>query len=360
MIKEKKIAIAIPSLTMGGAERVVSELANEFIQIGMDVKVVLLDENEVYYNLDKNVEVHYNSYNKAKNRLSRNSEKVKNLRKWLKDNSIDILISFLPSSNFLAILGTRNTNIKVYISERNDPNKASRKIKIIRKFLYHHCDGAIFQTEDAKKCFGKSIQRKSIVIGNPIKSDLPSWCEIESHNKSIVTAVRLEKAKNIPMLLEAFSKVIQTYSDYRLIIFGEGSEHNNITDKINELNMQNNVTLKGRSHTWHEEAIHSSMFVLSSNYEGMSNSLLEALAMGMPVISTDHPIGGAREVIENGKNGFLVPVGDVNALANKIKEIIENKELQMRFSKEAEKIKEIMNVQVITKKWLEFLNEEET
>lgn len=351
----KKIAIAIPSLAMGGAERVASELANEFVREGLDVKFILLDHNEVYYKLDEKIQVFYNDYNKDKSSYLRNKARIKKFRKWLKDNSIEVLISFLTSSNFLSILATKNTSIKVYISERSDPNKTSIKIKIIRRFLYRYCTGAIFQTEDAKKCFSKTVQKKSIVIKNPIKNDLPNWNSIEKHNESIVTAVRLEKSKNIPMLLKAFSKLIQTYDNYQLIIFGDGPEYNSIKDKVQELNIENKVVLRGKSNEWHKEAINAMMFVLTSDYEGMSNSLLEALAMGIPSISTDHPIGGAREVIQNGENGFLVPVNDREALTNKMIELIENRELQVNFSRKAEQIKKNLNVQQIAKEWLQFI-----
>lgn len=356
MINKKRIAITIPSLAMGGAERVATELANEFIKHEIEVSIILLDKNEIYYPLNKNVKVYFNAYNEKQKKAKRNKERIKKLKKWLLDNSIDTVISFLTSANILTILATRNTNIKVYVSERSDPNKATSKIKTIRNFLYRFCDGAIFQTEDAKKCFSKKIQDKSIVIGNPVKENLPKWKNVIEHEESIITAVRLEKSKNIPMLLEAFSKVQKVYSNYQLIIFGDGPERNNIEQKIQELKLKDKVLLKGKDSLWHSKAIQTCVFVLSSDYEGMSNSLLEAMAMGMPVISTDHPIGGAKELIVDGKNGFLVPVNNAAVLANKLIQLIQNKELQESFSKEAEKINETMNIQIIAKKWLNYLN----
>lgn len=353
--QKKNIAIAIPSLAMGGAERVASELANEFTNCGMNVIFVLLDKNEIYYPINEKIKVYFNDYDKSKNSVSRNRERIKDFKKILLDNSIDVVVSFLTSANFLSILATIKTNIKVYVSERSDPNKNSKKIKLIRNFLYRFCDGAIFQTEDAKKCFPMKIQNKSTVIWNPIKNDLPKWNKVEKHRESIVTAVRLEKSKNIPMLIDAFNEVRKTYKNYQLIIFGDGPEYDNIKNKITMLGLENDVFLKGKNTKWHEEAIYSSIFVLASDYEGMSNSLLEALAMGMPVISTDHPIGGAREVIENGKNGFMVPVNDSESLSKKLIELIANENLQMDFSREAEKISETMNVQRIAKKWLDYL-----
>lgn len=353
--QNKNIAITIPSLGMGGAERVTSELSNEFIKYGMNVIFILLDNNENYYPINEKIKIYFNSYNKKKNTFMRNIERIKKIRKILLDNKIDIVLSFLTSANFLSILATRKTNIRVYVSERSDPNKNTEKIKMLRNLLYQRCDGIIFQTEDAKKCFSKKIQKKSRVIGNPIKDNLPKWKDVKVHDESIVTAVRLEKSKNIPMLLDAFAKVQKIYSNYKLIIFGDGPEYENIKEKSKTLGLEENVILKGRNNKWHEEAIHSSVFVLSSDYEGMSNSLLEALSMGMPVVSTDHPIGGAREVITNGKNGFLVPVNNAEVFSKKLLELISKKEMQNYFSKNAEKISQTMNVQKIGKIWLDYI-----
>lgn len=355
MIYKEKIAIAIPSLSSGGAERVASELANEFNRRGIDVTFLLLDSDTIYYCIDEKIKIHYIEYDKNKNVISRNFERVRKIRKILIDNSINTVISFITSANFLSILATMGTDVKTYVSERNDPNGYSKKIKIIRSFLYNFASGSVFQTVDAMQCFSKRIQKKSIVIGNPIKRDLPKWQNVMEHDMSIITACRLEKQKNIPMLIDAFAKVKETHKESKLIIYGKGSQYENLKTKINDLNLAESIILKGTSNVWHQEASSSSIFVLPSDHEGMSNSLLEAMAMGIPVISTDHPIGGAREVIEDGVNGFLIPVKDTNMLIEKILELISNKELQYKISNEAVKIIEKMNIEDITNKWLSYI-----
>ena len=353
--QKENIAIAIPNLKMGGAERVVCELANDFTAMGYHITIVLLDSPEIYYKLNSNITTYFIEYNKNKNTFFRNIERVNKFRKFIKENSINIVLSFLTSSNFLSILATRGIKVQTYISERSDPNKDTKKIKRIRNILYSFSDGLICQTEEAMNYFPSIIRNKGIVIKNPIKENLPKWREINEHDRNIVTAVRLNKAKNIPMLIDAFSKVQSQYQDYKLLIYGDGEERDNIKQKIEDYGLEKSIILKGKNNQWHEEAKYASMFVLSSDYEGMSNSLLEAMAMGMPVISTNHPVGGAREVIENGKNGFLVPVGDSDELADKIKKIIENKELQLQFSEKAEEILKVLNRKKIIKQWLDFL-----
>lgn len=351
--KNKKIAFIIPSLGMGGAERVTSELANEFSNRNYDVTIILLDNNEICYNLNKDIKIYFVEYDKNKNTFFRNYQRIKRINQIIKNCTIDIVISFLTSANFLALLSVQGTRARIYISERSDPNKASKKIKFIRNVLYRMADRCIFQTEDARKCFSKSIQRKSVIIKNPIKKGLPKWSDIEQHDKTIVTACRLEKSKNIPMLIDTFSNIIKIHSDYRLIIYGDGKEYNMIKERITQMELNEKVILKGRDTQWHRQAIHSTMFILPSNYEGMSNSLLEAMAMGIPVISTDHPIGGARAVIKDGKNGFLIPINDGNILYNKMLEIINDKNLQCKFSNEAIKIREELDIKKIADLWLD-------
>ena len=353
----KNIAFVLPSLGMGGAERVASELANEFVKNGINTSIILLDNNEICYELDENIDIHFIEYDKNQNTIKRNLQRIKKLRNLLVEKQIDSVISFVTSADFLAVLATRNIKTKVYVSERSDPSKSSKKISMIRNFLYKRADGVIFQTKEAMEYFPKKIQKKGKIIWNPVKSNLPRWDSVNEHKKVIVTACRLEESKNIPMLIDAFEKVKKIHKDYELVIFGNGAEKDNIQAKIKQLGLEESVFLKGRNNHWHDEAIQFSIFVLSSNYEGMSNSLLEALAMGIPVISTDHPVGGAREVIRNQENGFLIKVNDTDELYTRLIELIENENLQKKFSNESKKVIQEMNIKVIAKKWLKFVSD---
>ena len=168
-LKNKNLAIAIPSLGMGGAERVVCELANEFVQLGINVNIIMLDKNEVYYQIDKRVKIHFVDYNKNKTKFLRNKERIKKYKELLKKERIDVVLSFLTSANFLSILATRGTKIKVYVSERSDPNVNTNRIKIVRNILYILCNGLICQTKDAKDYLPNFIRKKVKVIKNPIK-----------------------------------------------------------------------------------------------------------------------------------------------------------------------------------------------
>ena len=331
------------------------------MQTQYETKIKMENNNEeslikraVDYSEEK-IKITFIEYNKKENRLSRNIRRIHRLRKAIKDNGIDIVISFITSSNFLSIIAAFNTKAKVFVSERSNPNVATKKIKIIRNLLYRFADGCVFQTKDAMNVFNKRIRKKSTIIGNPSKNDLPMWNNIKNHDKTIITACRLEKSKNLPMLLNAFS-IANTNNSYKLLIYGNGPDKDRISKIISDLKLNNSVSLMGEDKSWHKNAVKCSVFVLSSDYEGMSNSLLEALSMGIPVISTDHPIGGAKALIEDEKNGFLVPVGDSNSMAKRIIEIMNDENLQNKFSRNALIMRDKYSIEKITDKWLDFVN----
>lgn len=155
------------------------------------------------------------------------------------------------------------------------------------------------------------------------------------------------------MLIHAFADFVKDHSDYTLEIYGDGTEHDHLLALIQELGLSGKAFIfPGRSDV-HEVVRDAAMFVLPSNYEGLSNSMLEAMAIGLPVICTDCPCGGARMVIEDGKNGYLVPVGDMGALLKKMQVVVE--EDTQKTEREAAKIRISLDVASITEEWLKVL-----
>jgi glycosyltransferase involved in cell wall biosynthesis len=245
---------------------------------------------------------------------------------------------------------------KIIVSERNDPHIFdNQKIKsFLRNYLYQKADFLVCQTNDAKQYFDQKIKVKTVVIMNPIKDELPEWKK-DNFEKRIITFCRIEKQKNIPMLINAFAEVLEQHPDYKLHIYGMGSLKSEIDRLIKEKHIENSVYIKPFDLNIHKMAAKCNMFVLSSDYEGLSNSMLEAMAMGMPVICTDCPIGGARMVIENEKNGILVPVGDSHKMANAIMKIISEPGLACKLGENAAKIKEILSKEKIIDQWLDII-----
>ena len=172
----------------------------------------------------------------------------------------------------------------------------------------------IFQTEMAKSFFPDAIQKKGVVLKNPVDAQRIPEQYTGERERVIVGAGRLSQQKNMPLLLKAFARFAPNHPEFKLRIFGEGELREELTELARSLQIAGQVELPGRSTALLEKMNSSAMFVLSSDYEGMPNVLLEAMCMGMPCISTDCPSGGPRELIKDGVNGLLVPVGDEAAL----------------------------------------------
>lgn len=346
-------------LKKGGAERVISNLANYFIKHN-NVSIVTTVKGEQYYELDKNINVYTldGDYN-ISNFLIKNIKRIRNLKRIIKEIKPDIVVSFLPEPSYrLLFLKIFNRKLKVIVSVRNDPKieYKSKINKLLMNFLYPKADGFVFQTSEAKNYFSKKIKNKSIIIPNPVNEKFLCKLFLGERKKTIVTVGRLEQQKNHALLIDSFSKIANKYKDYKLIIYGEGSLRAKLEDQIKKLKLKNRVILAGQVDEINKIIYKSGMFVLSSDYEGMPNCLLEAMALGIPSISTDCPCGGPREIIDNDINGILVPINDSIEMAKAIEKIISNNDLSLNYSRESnKKISSNFNPKIINDKWEDYI-----
>ena len=350
-----KIVFTISQLSGGGAERVVALLSGEMAKRGHKVSIVTLLDCPVVYEINPNVE--HVCLKCTNSRVVGTFKQIIGLRKTYRKLDPDVIISFLPVVNMTAIIANRGLRSKLVVSERNDPNQNPRKsvIRKCRDLLYKYADGFVFQTPDAKKYFEKYIGIRGTVIANPITGELPTFNG--DRRKSFVTAVRLEPQKNLELLIEAFALVHTVHADYTLEIYGDGSQKEKLQQYIDSKRMGDYIVLKGFKKNLHEAIYDATAFVLPSNYEGISNSMIEALGMGMPVISTDHPIGGARMFIKNGVNGYLVPVNGLNEMKRAMLKIIEDPNLANRMGNKAREICNKISVDTIVDEWINYINE---
>ncbi len=354
-----KIAFVTSSLGGGGAERVVSILANQLcVRNDIDeVVVIAIIEDYVAYEIDSKVNYMANK-DKPLSRVKRIYKRYSFLKRTLNELNPDVVISFCTQINIYSIFAMLGKKGKLIVSERNDPYKdpCVKWIRKVRDLLYPLIDGIVYQTSDAAIYFEKFLEKKNAIISNPIIDDLPEpFCGIR--DKRIVTVARLVEAKNLPMLIHAFNKLSEKYVDYKLEIYGEGPERKKIETLIQVLDLEDKVFLKGYKEKLYEEIKSATCFVLPSDYEGISNAMLEALGLGIPTICTDCPIGGARMFIENMRNGILIPVGEQEALEMAMETIISNQILQEQFSKEAIIIRDKLSAKCISEQWVEFIKQ---
>ena len=347
-----KILFFIGALSEGGAERVISILANNLVR-DFDVEILKYYNSDNFYNIDKKVKItsveeNTNSKNKILN--------IKWVREYFKNNA-DLIISFLAVFNMYALVANIGNNIPVIVADRNDPRyiPKNRILRFIRDRLYRKANAVVLQTKSNKEYFDNLIQKKSYVIYNPINMNSFVGKAFNTNKEKIIVSVgRLEVQKNQIMLIDAFNEIRKKYDDYKLIIYGEGPYRKQLEDKINELNLSSYVLLPGNKKNIFDEISKAELFVLSSNYEGMPNALIEAMCLGLPCISTK--VSGATDLIQDGVNGLLVDVGDTNDLTNKITKLIEDKEYAYKLANKATEINNILDSDVICDKWLEMIN----
>ncbi len=315
-MKNKHIAVVTRYMHGGGAERVIAQLANYLVSKGNACTIVTLEEDPVRYALAESVTVTCVP-ERFSSKLIDRIDRYARIRKYLKSIRPGVVLTMPEEVGIYATLAMVGSGIPVVVSERNNPwiMPDVKITRMLRAPAYLFAKGLIFQTEMAKSFFPRSIQKKGIVLPNPVDaSRIPTQYQGE-RRKVIVGAGRLHPQKNFSLLIKAFARFHRIHPEYQLVIWGDGELRSVLEEQIRDLKLKSAVFLPGRNDHLLEEIRDCAMFVLSSDYEGSPNVLIEAMCMGMPVISTDCPSGGPKELIRNGENGLLVAVGDEIALS---------------------------------------------
>ena len=349
-----KLLFYINSIHQGGAERVISNLATQFSSGGHEVVLVTSFKDDWEYSVGEKVKRILLFENKIKGAIKRNLLLIKKLRKNIKEFKPDAVVSFMAEPNFRSIIATRGLKCKLFLSVRSDPNKeyGGKILSFLAKTLFKKADGVVFQTEDAKLWFPKKIQNKSKVIYNQVDNQFFTDSTLPS-GTDIITVGRLSSEKCHDLLIKAYSKICDKI-DGKLMIYGDGPLKDELQLLINSLNLQDKVILAGQTRDVVSAYKNAGLFVLSSIYEGMPNALLEAMAIGLPCISTDCPCGGPKAVLGDGA-GILVSVGNEDAMANAILTLFNDNELKLKLSiKAKEKAKEF-SPSVVYKEWEDFV-----
>lgn len=349
----KKVVIYVDSLSRGGAEHVSVILGKYLSNHNYECVIVTERILEKEYSLPfgiKRVSINNNS-NRCKNVI----KGIFKLRKILKSISPDIMLIMDTPGCIFGIPASRFLNIKVIVSERNDPNNFPGKKIVcnVSRYLMKKADGFVFQTEEAKRFYSKKLNNRGVIIENPlILEELPSIKE--NFNKNIVSVGRLCEQKNHKLLIDAFCNINKKYSEYSLTIYGDGPLRDELENYINILGMSDKIFLPGNVSNVLDRINGSFMFVMSSNYEGIPNALIEAMALGIPCISTDCPCGGPKSLISHKNNGLLFEVNNVNGLTNMLELYINDDKIRIENGKEAINIRKKLDSNLICKKWLNY------
>lgn len=348
--QKEKIIYFIGTLGNGGAERVISILTRQMVGMGYPVEIVLYHDSVPFYDIHPDVRITYVEKETRSRNLFKN---VVWLRRYFVRNA-DMVISFLAQFNMIALVALFATGIPVIVADRNDPRHMPKQapIRVARNLLYYLADVVVVQTQHNKAYFSNALQKKCRIIYNPVDLQEKKGMALRTEKKKrIVSAARLMQQKNQLMLIEAFAQVKKDFPDYTLTIYGEGPFRSVLQKRIDELGLSNSVELPGKVQNIFDCIADADLFVLSSDYEGMPNALIEAMCLGLPVISTR--VSGATDLIIDGENGLLADVGDTQQLTDCMKRMLSDPELRQRCAQEAVLINELLDTERITSQWLE-------
>lgn len=345
----KKILFVNASLTGGGSERVMTYLANKASESSQVVMVLVRNKKRTYVT-DERVKVLQLDNNCSKMRLF--FKRIRDIREIILVEKPDTMIAFMEDVSFFAITASLGIDVRRILSIRNDPNRKDKRHFYWLSRLYNNrvADYTVFQTEQARACYPAKIQRKSGVIPNPISEMIPEKYSGD-RKKRIVAVGRLVPQKRFDMLIEVFKTFIETKKGYTLDIFGEGPERERLENLASSLNIRDSISFKGFMEDVLEQIKDAMMYISCSEFEGISNTMLEALALGIPSICTDCPIGGAAMVIKNGYNGMLIPVDDKGALYEAMIKIEESEEFREKISSNALNVRNEYSLDRIWNEW---------
>lgn len=345
-----KLAIELNTISSGGGERVLDTLVRSFHDYGHEIVVFSWHpEWENYTGFPFPVDVHVlKKTPRWGNGIVSSIEYFRELRKVRPD----AIIAFLGASLRVTLLCAKILRIPL-ISSLRMPAYFPGVILQLHKYFLMASDGIVFQTKDVQECFPKRTIRKSVVIPNMIMDDNLPMPSKANRKKEIIGIGRLSEQKNFKLLIDAFSEIENR--EYVVKIYGEGPLRKELEEQITRLHLEDKVFLMGRVDRVVDYIKDSDIFVLSSDWEGMPNALMESMAMGLACIATDVSTGGSRALIENGENGIIVPVGEKEPMKKALSLLIDNETFRKKMSAEAMKIRFLYSKDVIIPQWLDYI-----
>lgn len=343
----------ITSLYGGGAEKVCCILASKMAECcNVTLCYMVEDEEGRRYPIDPRCEVVKLPFKHCT--FKRNPLKffwykwtlIRFCKKLKKEKKIDVSVSLLIQPNLLNVFSRAGD--RVITSERANPKMYMADKFWLTRLAYSKSDHVVFQSSKVQGFYDEKIRKKSSIIMNPVSV---SCLADDVRNKRIISMGRLSEQKNHAMLIRSFAAFYKNHPDYTLTIYGEGDLRDSLQKLISELNLQDAAFLPGNSNNVHEQIRDAEIFVLSSNFEGLSNALLECMTMGISCISTR--CEGSTDVIRDGENGLLIDIGDEDALTKSLNRLADDPEFRKNLEKQAMKDSVAFDKNIVIEQWEE-------
>lgn len=350
------ILFITPCLSYAGAEKILCWVAESMSMAGERVHILdlqLVDNCTNFHRLiDQKVHVHRLATNKKQNSLTR----LKGIVELIRKHNIKVVSGFTRYPCILATVAGYATGAISIISERGDPYQFEKGFRNnIETFILNHANGCVFQTEMAKLAYNKKLQERSIIIPNPVLTPTEIRWRKDHTSKTIVTIGRLDnQQKRIDVAINAFKEFLNFHPEYHFKIYGSGPDEGSLKKYVKDCNLQDYIDFFGPTSKPIECMARCEIFLITSDFEGIPNTLIEAMSIGMPVVATDCSPGGAKLLIDNGKNGYLCPKGDAHSVAIALRDLADNHELMEKFSNGARIIIDRYNPDILSRMWIQY------
>ena len=361
-----KICCVVSSLGTGGAERVISLLANQWAARGRSVTLVTLasTDKDVYdlhprvARIGLNVERESRSPARA---IINNVRKVQALRRAVVSIGPDVVVTFVDKVNVITLLSCMALGVPVVISERVHPthHDIGTAWSLLRRVAYPRADALVVQAE-AMRPWAESVMpaRRTHVIPNPVSDRFSSdqGRVTTPRNPTVLGVGRLVLQKGFDLLIKAFHAVTERHPEWSLVIVGQGPKEAELRDLAARLLPHGSVVFAGAVKDLERYYRAAGLFVLSSRFEGFPNALLEAMASGCAVIASDAP-GGTSEIVQDGLDGILVPPENVGALAREMDRLMSDADERVRLGARAVEVSNRFAVDRVLARWEDLISE---
>lgn len=321
-----KITFVTSTLHFGGSERVMALLANSFSERGYDVELICINKHLVLYPIQENVRLFFVEDEVGKSYL----KKAKWLRNHIKTEKTDVVIAFMLEVFCMTLFSLIGVDIPVISSERIDPHFFGRAKGFMRWVLLRRTTHLVVQTQQIKSFYSNALQKRTTVIHNPVTDKVFDISPTVKQDRLIAVG-RLAYQKNYPMMFDVFKRLMDDFPSYCLVIYGEGPQRGELEKQVSSMKLQERVFFAGKTENIIEEMNKSKVFLMTSDYEGMSNAMLEALCVGLPIVTTD--VSGASDLVVNGENGFITPCRDIDSFIHALKAVLSDEELMKSMEK---------------------------
>jgi len=355
--RPQRLVLVIPSLGAGGAERVLSTLANEWVQRGHDVVLITLTSTgNDFFPLDRKIrraglDLALNP--RGGRWLTVNAARVNRLRSAIASAHPDVVVSFLDAANLLTVVATRRLDVRVVVSVRANPTTQDLKLshRVLRRTLYPRASAVVMQTQEAAGWALRFVPAEKVfVIPNPATP--PPHAPPAEREQNVAALGRLLYEKGFDLLIDAFARCSARHPDWSLTIAGDGPELPALVEQATALGVRDRIRFPGVIAEPHLLFSRSSLFVLPSRQEGFPMALLEAMGSSLPVIAADCRFG-PRTIVRNGVDGILVPAEDSAALAAAMAKLMDAPAERQRLARQAAAVLERFGLSSVADRWEE-------